>query len=141
MISVGIDVSKEKSTICILKPYGEIVSKPFEVCHTEKELSELTSMLLRLNDDVRVVMEATGIYHLPVLCYLQEKGLFVAVVNPFEMKEYRCQGLRRVKTDKQDAVTISNYGIDHWYRLKEYEPEESIYAELKLLGRQYRHYI
>ena len=55
MISVGIDVSKEKSTICILKPYGEIVSKPFEVCHTEK-------------------------------------GVFVAVVNPFEMKEYRCQG-------------------------------------------------
>ena len=29
-------------------------------------------------------------------------------------------------------------GIDHWYRLKEYEPEESIYAELKLLGRQYQ---
>ena len=41
MISVGIDVSKEKSTVCILKPYGEIVSKPFEVCHVEKELSEL----------------------------------------------------------------------------------------------------
>ena len=98
-------------------------------------------MLLRLNDDVRVVMEATGIYHLPVLCYLQEKGLFVAVVNPFEMKKYRCQGLRRVKTDKHDTFTISNYVIDHWYRLKEYEPEESIYAELKLLGRQYRHYM
>ena len=31
-------------------------------------------------------------------------------------------------------------GIYHWYRLKEYEPEESIYAELKLLGRKYRHY-
>ncbi len=30
----------------------------------------------------------------------KEKGLFVAVVNPFEMKEYRCQGLRHVKTDK-----------------------------------------
>ena len=26
MISVGIDVSKGKSTVCILKPYGEIVS-------------------------------------------------------------------------------------------------------------------
>ena len=141
MISVGIDVSKEKSTVCILKPYGEVVSRPFEVCHVEKELSELTSMLLRLNDDIRVVMEATGIYHLPVLSYLKEKGLFVAVINPFEMKEYRCQGLRRVKTDKQDAITISNYGIDHWYRLKNYEAEESVYAELKLLGRQYRHYM
>ena len=28
MISVGIDVSKGKSTVCILKPYGEIAAKP-----------------------------------------------------------------------------------------------------------------
>ena len=63
----------------------------------EKELSELTAMLLHLNDDVRIVMEATEIYHLPVLTYLKEKGGFVVVVNPFEMKEYRCQGLRKVK--------------------------------------------
>lgn len=141
MISVGIDVSKEKSTVCILKPYGEIVSRPFEINHVEKELAELSTMLLRLSDEVRIVMEATGIYHLPVLSYLQEQGFFVAVVNPFEMKEYRCQGLRRVKTDKQDAITISNYGIDHWYRLKDYEADEGIYEELKLLGRQYRHYM
>ncbi|WP_270811863.1 IS110 family transposase [Hungatella effluvii] len=141
MISVGIDISKIKSMVCNLKPYGEIVSKPFEVYHVEKELSELTTMLLRLNDEVRVIMEATGIYHLPVLNYLKEKEFFVAVINLFEMKEYRCQELRRVKTDKQDAITISNYGIDHWYRLKEYEAQENIYAELKLLGRQYRYYM
>ncbi len=49
MISVGIDVSKKKSTICILKPYGEIVSRLLKFYHTEKELSELASMLLRLN--------------------------------------------------------------------------------------------
>lgn len=141
MISVGIDVSKEKSTVCILKPYGEIISKPFEIQHVERELKELSVMLLRLEDEVRVVMEATGIYHLPVLSYLQEKGLFVSVINPYEMKEYRCQGLRRVKTDKQDAITISNYGLDHWYRLKNYEADTGIYEELKLLGRQYRHYM
>lgn len=63
------------------------------------------------------------------------------MINPFEMKEYRCQGLRRVKTDKQDAIAISHYGIDHWYRLKEYEAQENIYTELKLLGRQYCHYM
>ena len=38
MISVGVDVSKGKSTICVLKPYGEIVCSPFEVLHVEKEL-------------------------------------------------------------------------------------------------------
>jgi transposase len=78
-------------------------------------------MLLHLNAEVRIVLNAIGIYHLPVLSYLQEKEFFVAVVNPFEMKSYRCQGLRRVKTDKQDAIAISNYEIDHWYRLKNYE--------------------
>ncbi|WP_275298500.1 hypothetical protein [Clostridium sp. YIM B02555] len=31
MISVGIDVSKEKSTVCIVKPCSEILIKPFKV--------------------------------------------------------------------------------------------------------------
>lgn len=62
-------------------------------------------------------------------------------MNSFEIKEYRFQGLRRVKTDKQDAIAISNYGMDHRYRLKNYEAKGRIYEELKLLGRQYRHYM
>ncbi|MEI3542233.1 MAG: transposase [Acutalibacteraceae bacterium] len=61
MISVWVDVSKEKSTVCIMNPYGEIISKPFEVTHTEKDLSELASMLLRLEDEVRVIMEVASI--------------------------------------------------------------------------------
>ena len=53
MISVGVDVSKEESTVCVMKPYGEIISKPFELSHTEKDLSELANMLLRLDGEVR----------------------------------------------------------------------------------------
>lgn len=45
-------------------------------------------MLLRLEDEVRVILEATGIYHLPILSYLKEKGFFVSVISPFEMKKY-----------------------------------------------------
>jgi len=33
MISVGVDVSKGKSTVCMLKPYGEVVCSPFEIQH------------------------------------------------------------------------------------------------------------
>lgn len=141
MISVGIDVSKEKSTVCILKPYGEIVSSPFEVKHLESDLDNLAQMILRLDGEVKVIMEATGIYHLPVLNHLQDKGIFVSVINPFMMKEYACRGIRRVKTDKQDAITISNYGIDNWFRLENHKGDDEIYAELKLLGRQYSHYM
>ena len=141
MISVGIDVSKEKSTICILKPYGEIVMKPRAVQHTETELAKLTRELQMLQDEVRVVMEATGTYHLPILSYLKEKGFFVALVNPLEMKRYRCQGIRNVKTDKIDSVIIANYGIDFWYRLSDFRLNEKEYMELRLLGRQYRQYM
>ena len=141
MISVGIDVAKGKSTVCILKPYGEIVSKPFDIAHTEKDLNELSSMLLRFDDDVKVVMEATGIYHLPVLTYLQERGIFVAVINPYLMKVYRSGDLRKAKTDKIDSRIIANYGIEHWFTMKEFKASEDIYGELKLLGQQYRHYM
>ena len=41
--AVGIDVSKGKSTVAILRPAGEVVRKPFNVSHSVKELSELTS--------------------------------------------------------------------------------------------------
>jgi transposase len=141
MISVGVDVSKGKSTIFILKPYGEIISTAYEINHTEQELSELAAMILRFNDEVKVILEATGVYHLPILTYLRDQGIFVAVINPFEMKQYRNQGLRTVKTDKQDARTIANYGIDFWFRLKNYEMSEGVYQELKILGRQYSHYM
>jgi len=141
MISVGVDVSKASSTICILKAYGEIVSRPFEVQHLESDLAKLSEILLGFDEEVRVVMEATGIYHLPILTYLQRKGLFVAIINPYQMKKYRSQGLRRVKTDKHDSITISNFGIDHWIRLEDHKTNEDIYQELKLLGRHYRHFM
>lgn len=140
MISVGIDVSKGKSTICIMKPYGEVISMPFDVNHTEKELSELVAMISRLEGEVKIIMEATGKYHLPILEYLMENKFFVAVINPLMMKKYASTVLRKGKTDKLDAIKIANYGIDHWYRVEEHKMNERIYDELRLLGRQYAHY-
>ena len=141
MISVGIDVSKGKSTICMLKPYGELIKKPFEVEHTENELEDLVRLLQSFDTEIRVVLEATGIYHIPVLNYLQENQIFVAVINPYEMKKYSYRGLRRIKTDKHDSITIANFGIDNWFHLKNHELSSKIYSELKFLGRQYRHYM
>ena len=141
MISVGIDVSKEKSTVCILKPYGEVIMAPKDVQHTESELEKLVKELHKLQEEVRVVMEATGAYHLPILSYMKENGFFVALINPLEMKRYRCQGIRNAKTDKIDSRIIANYGIDFWYHLADFKTSEQYYVELRLLGRQYRQYM
>ena len=141
MVSVGIDISKEKSTVCMMKPYGEVIAGPMEISHLAPELMTLVKMIKSLNDEVKVVMEATGIYHLPVLKYLKENDLFVSVINPYQMKQYRVQGLRKVKTDKADSMKIAQYGIDYWYSLKEDVSSEEKYRELSILSRQYSHYM
>lgn len=142
MISVGVDVSKGKSTFCILKPYGEIVSSPFEVKHIEEDLKSLDNLLSRLDGEIRIVMEATGVYHLPILTFFQDKGYFVSVINPFAMKKYaKDNSIRGAKTDKLDAMMIANYGIEKWFKLRKYEGDEETYAELKILGRRYRYYM
>ena len=142
MISVGIDVSKGKSMVCILKPNEDYVCKPFELLHCKEDLELLDELLKKLDGEVRIVMEATGIYNLPVLTFLMEKGYFVSVINPCVMKKFaRDNNFRNVKTDKRDSVTIANYGIEKWFKLQRYECSGMEYEELKLLGRRYRHYM
>lgn len=141
MVSVGIDVSKGKSMVCIMKPYGEVVAGPMEISHLDTELKMLVKLIKNVNDEVRIIMEATGIYHLPILTFMKEQGLFVSVVNPYKMKQFRNQGLRRVKTDKADSVAIAQYGLSNWYSLVDYADSEDRYRELSILSRQYRHYM
>lgn len=141
MISVGIDVSKEKSMVCILKPYGEVVLSPIEIVHTEEAVSKLADRILELGSEVRVVLEATGVYHLPLLSIFTEKKIFVSIINPLVMKKYASTAIRKGKTDKIDSVRIANYGLDNWFHLRKHEPTEEVYEELKFLGRQYSHYI
>lgn len=141
MISVGIDVSKGKSTVCMLKPYGEVLRQPFEVSHTEEALLLLVQSIQSYDgEELRVVLEATGIYHFPVVTFLQQHDIFVCVVNPLIMKKYGDITLRQGKTDRMDSVRIATYGIDNWYHLTNFLPEDETYAELRLLGRQYLHY-
>ena len=45
MNAVGIDVSKGKSMVAILRPYGEIISSPFEIKHTFGNLQSLIKQI------------------------------------------------------------------------------------------------
>ena len=141
MVSVGIDVSKDKSTVCVLKPYGEVVLSPYEINHVEEEMANLISQINLFEGEVKVVMEATGAYHFPLLHRLKEAGLFISVINPLVMKKYVSTALRKGKTDKLDSIRIANYGLDNWVRLVDYQAPEEVYEELRQLGRHYSSYI
>ena len=94
MNSVGIDISKGRSTVAV------------------SELSKLAKQLESLSGETRVVMEATGNYHAPVAKLLYDAGLYISVVNTKLVHGYGNNELRHVKTDKKDAVKLANYGLD-----------------------------
>ena len=48
MTVVGIDVSKGKSMVAAMKPGGELVAAPYEVRHSDIELSHLALDVLLL---------------------------------------------------------------------------------------------
>ena len=100
MNAVGIDVSKGKSTVAVLRPFGEIVVSPFDVFHNPKELGELVTLLKSLDGETKVVMEYTGNYYLPIAQFLQNNGFFVSVINPLLLRNYGSKSIRKAKTDK-----------------------------------------
>lgn len=134
---VGIDVSKGKSTVAVLRPFGELVAKPFDVSHTSTELSGLAERLKSLEGETRVVMEHTGRYYEPIAQRLHDAGIFVSAVNPLLIKEYGGNTLRKVKTDKADSLKIARYGLDNWQDLREHSDMDTLRYQLKSCHRQY----
>ena len=135
---VGIDISKGKSTVAILSVVGEVIEEPFEITHDFNGLSVLETKLKEISkEDLKIVMEETGTYHLPVFSYLLEKGYFVVSENALKIKKYLDRGLRKAKTDKKDAYKLAEYCCDNWYKLNKLYENEEIYDNLRFLSRQY----
>lgn len=135
---VGIDISKGKSTVAILSIEGEVIEEPFEINHDINGLNLLEEKLKDISkEDLKIVMEETGTYHLPVLGYLLDKGYFVVAENALKIKKYLDRGLRKAKTDKKDSYKLAEYTCDNWYKLNKARENDETYDNLRFLSRQY----
>lgn len=141
MNAVGIDVSKGKSMVAILRPYGEIVSSPFEIKHTSGSIQSLIEQIKSIEVEARIVMEHTSRYYEPLARELSQAGLFVSAVNPKLIKDFGDNSLRKVKSDKADAVKIARYALDRWTDLKQYSFMDEIRNQLKTMNRQFGFYM
>ena len=135
---IGIDVSKGKSMIAILSIEGEIIKEPFEVKHNIAEFNNLDNLLSKYSkSDLKIIMEDTGTYHLPILNFLLEKNYFVVSQNPFLIKKFFDRSIRKAKTDKKDAYKLAEYVCSNWKKLDKTRENNKIYERLKFLSRQY----
>ena len=133
---VGIDVSKGRSTVSAYQRGDIVVMKPRNVLHTATGLRNLAVELKQLGGEVRVVMEHTGRYWLPIATVLREAGLFVSAVNPNLISIFSDNKLRNIKTDKSDSQKLARYGIKYWAALMPYIPTEITRQKLLEFSRQ-----
>lgn len=107
---VGIDVSAKTLEVAYRDQRGGLVRPTFEnapsrhdalVRHLEKRARKAT---------VRVVLEATGVYHLEAALALDRAGFEVMVVNPRAAAHFAKAMLQRSKTDALDAEMLLGYG-------------------------------
>ena len=137
MVSVGIDVSKGKSTVAAVGNGKKVIQKPFEVMHTKTELLKLVSFVKQFGDETLVVMEHTGVYYRVVAETLRKAGIRVSAVNPVLISQYGNNTLRNVKTDKKDAVKIARYALENRDELHEFTLDDAIRDALKSFVRQF----
>ena len=136
MNAVGIDVSKGKSTVAAIQPFGVVIAEPFDVSHTESDLKKLVTFIKSLSGETKVVMEYTGTYYEPIANALHNAGIFVSVVNPLLIDDYDTNRVRKVKTDRIDALKIASFALEKWMKLHEYTPVETVRKTLKMMNRQ-----
>lgn len=73
MNGVGIDVSKGRSMVAILRPFAEIVSAPHEIRHTSDNIDDLIHEISTLDRNTRIVIEYTErYYHEPMARWLSD---------------------------------------------------------------------
>lgn len=136
IVAVGIDVSKGKSMVAVMRPGGEIVLSSFNVLHNREELKNLVKTLKKIDGEVRIIMEHTGRYYLPIARTLQEAGFFVSVVHAKLIHDFGNNTIRKSKTDKKDSVKIANYGLTYWSSLTPMSDEDDVREQLKNLNRE-----
>jgi transposase len=114
----GIDISKDSFDITLLLSSGEIKLQE-KLTMDRKGFDTLLKYLSSYpKEKLLVSMEATGIYHLPLLSFLLENSFKSVVINPILIKSFiGSTTLRKTKNDKKDATSIALFSLKSYQSL------------------------
>jgi transposase len=105
---IGIDISKLKFDLCLLRDNGKLKHKVF--ANTPAGFTQLSAWLKKQKvEGAHLCLEATGTYGEALATYLFDAGHLVSIINPAAIKAYAQSHLSRTKTDKVDATLIARF--------------------------------
>jgi transposase len=108
---IGIDISKLKFDLCLLRDKGKFKHKVFP--NTPSGFLQLSAWLAKQKvTHLHACLEATGTYGEALATYLFDSGHRVSIINPAIIKAYAQSRLSRTKTDKADATLIAQFCLE-----------------------------
>jgi transposase len=130
---LGIDVSKLKFNVCLIREDGRLKHRVF--ANTQAGFTELSQWLVKNQvTQVHACLEATGTYSEALATYLYDSHHQVSLLNPAAIKAYAGAQLSRTKTDKVDAEVIARFCLTQKPQLWQPAPPEV--RELQALVRR-----
>ena len=133
MYYCGIDVAKRKHAVALLDEKGQLVQRPFTIENTRAGFDQLLQALKALSGPVLIGLEATGHYWWALYDDLTHHEYPVVVLNALQVHAFRKSGVRKVKSDRTDAVWIGEF-----LRFSQPEPAKpttAVFLQLKDLSR------
>ena len=142
-ISVGLDVAADFTWMSIMLPNGTLTGKPFKIVHSDPQSRELAVSKIKEAQELyslksRCFLESTGIYHIPLLCFLRDKGFDCSVINPIITKNSTNMNVRKLHNDKFDSKKAAKVGQDSSLKTS-IIPDDAV-IDLRNLVRDYYYF-
>ena len=142
-LSVGLDVGADFTWMSIALPNGSFIGKPFKIIHSDPQSRELAVTKIKEAQETyslesRCFLESTGIYHIPLLCFLRDKGFDCSVINPIITKNSTNMNIRKLHNDKFDSKKAATVGLNASLKTS-ILPDDAV-VDLRNLVRDYYYY-
>ncbi len=131
---IGIDISKNKLDLCIIKNANDKQHEFLQVSNCKKGIENIFKALKKYKEpdsELLFCFENTGVYGMHLCFTLQSKQVNYSMVPAVEIR--RAKGLTRGKSDKSDSKDIALYAITHEHKLNFTQLPEPDLMKLKLM--------
>lgn len=128
----GVDVSAKTLHVSIAERDGEVTTTIYE--NTAEDQAKIIARLTARRAKARVLMEATGVYHLDFALALHAAKVEVIVVNPRAASAFATSRMTRAKTDAVDSKLLLEFA--RWPGHIPWTPPRSQVLAVRAVGRR-----
>ena len=136
---IGIDCAKDEhvASFAVMHPDRKVEQlSTLKFKNSKAGFEKLSKWVKKLKpiSELTIVMEATGVYHELLACYLEDKGFYLSVVLPNKAKYFSKTLDIKTVNDKVSAQSLATMGLEKL--LNRWTRPSTLYNNMRQLTRE-----